>query len=262
VLKVPSRPDDLEGVSAMGCPSFSPDGKYVALGWHRYVRVFEVATGQEVCSFAGVRAGARPVTFAPDGRTVASGEGTSILTWDVTGRAPDGRLQEMRLGRRALEMMWEDLSSEDGPRGHRAIWALVPGARQSLPFLRARLLARPAVADKQVRRWIAELDSEQFALRRKATDELEALGRFAEPALREALQGNPQLEPRRRIEQLLKRLASPANRLRAARVTQVLEQIGTPEARKVLEALAREPAEGLLARQAKSALGRISGGKE
>ncbi len=124
-----------------------------------------------------------------------------------------------------------------------------------MPFLREQLARRPAVEDEQVRQWIARLDSDQFAVREVATGELKKLGRFAEPALRQALRGNPPPEPRRRIEQLLQRLATPAYRLHASRVTEVLEQAGTPEAREVLEALAK--GEGLLGRQAKASLARL-----
>ena len=69
--------------------------------------------------------------------------------------------------------------------------------------------------------------------------------------------GRPNNRLGRQLEQLLKRLATPEQKLHAARVTEVLEQIGTPEARKVLEALAKEATEGLLTREAKASLGRI-----
>ncbi len=252
VLKVPGRPTDLEGVFGLGGPTFSPDEKYLAFGWHGSVRVFEFASWQEVTSFAGTGS---PLGFAPDGRTIAAAGKTDVLLWDLTGRAPEGRLRARRLGPEALEALWDDLSSDEAPRGHRAVWSLVAGAEQSVPFLREQLARRPAVEDEQVRQWIARLDSDQFAVREVATGELKKLGRFAEPALRQALRGNPPPEPRRRIEQLLQRLATPAYRLHASRVTEVLEQAGTPEAREVLEALAK--GEGLLGRQAKASLARL-----
>jgi hypothetical protein len=252
VLKAPRRPTDLEYVFALTGPTFSPDEKYLAFGSHRSVRVFEFASWREVTSFDGTGS---PLGFAPDGRTIAAAGDTAVLLWDLTGREPDGRLRTQRLDPRALESLWGDLSSDDAPRGHRAVWSLIAGAEQSVPFLRERLARRPAVEDEQIRQWIAGLDSDQFAARERATAELKKLGHFAEPALRQALRGNPPSEPRRRIEQLLQQLATPGYQLRASRVTEVLEQVGTPEARKVLEALAK--GEGLLGRQAKASLARL-----
>ncbi|MGH7606858.1 MAG: HEAT repeat domain-containing protein, partial [Gemmatimonadales bacterium] len=67
--------------------------------------------------------------------------------------------------------------------------------------------APPAPPDvKQVERWIADLDNDNFDRREKATKELEKLGRDAAPALRKALEGEPGAEKRRRIEQLLEKL--------------------------------------------------------
>jgi hypothetical protein len=182
-----------------------------------------------------------------------------ILTWDVTGRAPDGRWREDRLEPRSLESLWGDLTSAGAPRAHRAAWSLVAGARQAVPFLRERLL-KYTTEDKQIGRWITGLDSDDFAARQKATDELAKLGGLAERALREALDANPALEPRRRIERLLKQLPAPAYGRHAARVTHVLEQIGTPEARKVLQSLSKEGS--VLGREAKTSLGRIDKPKE
>src|SRR5262249_3607399 len=53
---------------------------------------------------------------------------------------------------------------------------------------------------------IAELDSDSFETRQKAEQELGKLGAAAKPFLREALKANPALEPRRRLEQLLRKL--------------------------------------------------------
>jgi hypothetical protein len=58
-------------------------------------------------------------------------------------------------------------------------------------------------ADPQkIERWIAELDSNQFSVREKATRELEKLGESAQPALRKALENHPKPEARKRLERL------------------------------------------------------------
>ena len=68
-------------------------------------------------------------------------------------------------------------------------------------------------------------------------------GPYTAPALRRALEGRPlSLELRRRIEGLLERLQGPitsGERLRLMRAVEVLGQAATPEARKLLEELAK-----------------------
>src|SRR5579883_1729230 len=59
---------------------------------------------------------------------------------------------------------------------------------------------------RKVARWLADLDSEMFATRSKASEELEKLGHDAGPALRRALEANPSPEARRAIRQLLGQL--------------------------------------------------------
>jgi HEAT repeats len=66
-------------------------------------------------------------------------------------------------------------------------------------------LAAAAVNHEQLAKWIADLDSDQFALRDKATQALAKTGPAARPALRQALKGRPSAEKGRRIEQLLAR---------------------------------------------------------
>jgi hypothetical protein len=65
--------------------------------------------------------------------------------------------------------------------------------------------ARPP-DEKQVARWVADLDSETFAVRDKAGEGLARLGHAATPFLRKALAARPSAEVRRRVEQLLEAL--------------------------------------------------------
>ena len=115
-------------------------------------------------------------------------------------------------------------------------------------------------------RLIAELDDDNFEVREKAATELEKLGGAALPALREALDGRPSPESRRRIEQLIEKQeprdwASSGERLRAWRALEVLERAGTPEARRMLQALADGAPGAWLTQDAKSALNRLDGGR-
>ena len=55
---------------------------------------------------------------------------------------------------------------------------------------------------EEITRLIADLDSNQFAVREAASKKLADLGGPARPLLRRALEGAPALETRRRLEQL------------------------------------------------------------
>ena len=84
------------------------------------------------------------------------------------------------------------------------------------------------------------------------------LADLAEPALLAALHDKPSVEKRRRVEDLLKRLDASVSPelLRGVRAVEVLESLGTPEARQVLQTLAKGAAEARLTREANAALKR------
>jgi hypothetical protein len=80
--------------------------------------------------------------------------------------------------------------------------------------------------------------------------------------MRQALAGRPSPEVRRRLGELLQRLdplASP-ELLRGLRAVQVLEQVGTPEARDLLRTLAGGVPEARLTQEAKASLQRLARG--
>jgi hypothetical protein len=86
------------------------------------------------------------------------------------------------------------------------------------------------------------------------------MGDRASGALHEALSRKPSLEVHRRIQALLRRLRRPATEpktLRAVRAVAVLEDVGTREARTVLQTLARGAAQARLTQEAKAALERL-----
>jgi hypothetical protein len=97
---------------------------------------------------------------------------------------------------------------------------------------------KPAEADgTQVARLIAELDDDDFATRERTSAELAASGEAAAAALRAALVGGPSAEVRLRLKRLLQGLKEanhPAEVVREVRGVEVLEQVGTREARRVL----------------------------
>src|SRR5262249_29967512 len=145
-----------------------------------------------------------------------------------------------------------------------ALWSLAASPDQTVPYLAERL--RPSAADvkalAKVPQFLHDLDDGAFAVREKAKTELARLGAAAEPALREALAQSPSAEVRKRLEELLAAVAAqreyPSGEvLRGLRAVEVLEQIGTREARQVLKTLAAGASEPSLTREAHVALDRL-----
>jgi hypothetical protein len=239
--------------------AMSSDGKSVAVAKDSSLSLFELATGGERAAFTGHLGPVSAVAFAPNGRSVVTGSGDStLLIWDLTDRA--GKAQKdvaPRLSASQLKGLWTDLADGDAARAYRAACTLAAARTQSIPFLAEHLPpARRGPSREQIEPLVRELDADSFAEREKAMKELGRLGEPAAPALRQVLAGKPSLEVRRRIDDLLAALERQPG-LRAARAIEMLERIGTPEARHVLMSLTGGAPEARLTRLAKAAVERL-----
>jgi hypothetical protein len=220
------------------------------------IRLQEVLSGQEIRQIDVPQGLVAALAFAPDGRTLASGgTDSTILLWDVTGGVAAGAPRALPLTAKELTALWSDLgghaSTADG-----AIWALTQAPQQSVPFLQERLRPVAPADAQQVAKLVAELDNKNYAVRQAATRALEDLGATAEAALYKILAGNPSLELRRRLEEILAKRHPEV--IRQLRGIEALEQIGTPEARQALEVLAQVMPNPRLAQAAGAALERLA----
>jgi RNA polymerase sigma factor (sigma-70 family) len=242
--------------------AFSPDGRVLATGGDNgALLLWEVASGRQRRRFAGHLGSVSHLSFSPEGRALVSASAdTTLLVWSVRGGDPWGPPAEAALSAEALKAAWDELASEDAAAAYRTVCALTAAPKQAMSLLQERLAKAWAVDDRQVARWVADLDSDDFAVREKATKELERLGESAEPALRKALSGEPSAEARRRVERLLARLEGPGSgqMLRGLRSIEVLEGVGTDEARRLLEKVAKEAPSPRVVQEAKAALDRLN----
>jgi WD40 repeat protein len=252
--------------------AFSPDSRLLAIAnsggfWRagktdgnehiHKVRLWDLSTGRETQRFGDHRSAVTDIAFSPNGRLLASASwDTTILLWDVAAVGPGAK--PMSLEARRLEALWTGLAGDDGFRAHKAIWSMAAAPAQTLPFLKARLKPVAPADQPLVARLVVDLDSDIFAVRQKATRELEKLGASAKPALHKVVAGSgaSSLEFRRRLERLL---ATPAEKLsiREGRAVEVLEHIANGQARQLLQSLADGVADANLTKEAQAAIARL-----
>jgi hypothetical protein len=234
----------------------SPDGRALATGdFNGALHLWELASGRRRHSFTGHESPIDSLAFSPDGRTLAAASADApVYVWDVTSPTEAVRLP---LSDDELRRCWIALGSADAAVAFQAINRLAAAPEQALPLLRQRLAPAASVDPRVIRPLIDVLDSDQFARRQKGAAELEKLGDGILPQLRTALQGQPELEVRQRLQRLIERLEAPTGeRLRQVRAVEVLERLGTAEARTWLEELAGGAPGARLTREAGAACAR------
>jgi RNA polymerase sigma factor (sigma-70 family) len=238
------------GQAGVAVVAFSPDSRMLAQGDRQSLVVWNLATAQALGRYEGHRAFIGAVAYAPDGRSVATGSGdTTALIWDVKGLADKSGPAAQALDAEALMARWADLTSDDAVAGFKAMNALVAAPQQALPLLRQKLQPTAGVEAARIAKLIDDLGNGEYKVRQKAQSELHQIGEIALPQLEKALGEKVPLETRQRLEALhakLAKLALAGDRLRLARAVEILERLGTTEARAVLQTLA-DGAPGALA---------------
>ncbi len=221
---------------------------------------WEIASGTKRGSLKG---GTGVLAFSPSGNLLANGcADTSILIFDVH-RPLDGKQPfTAPLNDGDLAACWQALAQAEAAKADAALWALIASPKETLPLLKKHLQPAPLVKPELVQQWIVDLGSETFAVRSKATAELEKSLDTVLPALVAALKKPPSLEAHLRLEQLIAKANNPAlapNGLRQIRMVEVLEHIGTKEAQQLLHTLAQGAPAAYLTEQAQAALKRLKG---
>jgi hypothetical protein len=243
------------------CVIFSPDGRTLASSGYddQTIRLWDVESGEELRELTGHRGKANALAFTPDGKMLISGgEDTTILFWDVAAVTLRGR-RELRLRAEEWEPLWTDLANVDAVTAHKAV-AQLTAAPGTVAVLSNRLRPSPKLDAKRLEQLLSDLDNQEFSVRQKASKEIEKLGDAALSAVEQALaRQNSSVEMRRQLELLQSHLSVPAGeRLRELRALEVLERVGTREARQVLQTLAAGAPDARLSREAKAALDRLT----
>ncbi len=250
---------DTEKFTTISAIDLSPDGRFFASSELNadgiLLRIWEMASGKEIRRLRGHSEEIVAIAFSPDGCTISTGSrDCTILVWNVF----DNLQSRADLLPEPLVQLMEDLSSSSPATAYRSASKLVKTPVQSIDFFNRNLRPVLRLSPERINQLIAELDSDTFSERESASLELLQLGRSVEPALRKALTKSPTLECRHRIDILLKNMpdftVKHPELLRILRSIWVLQRIGTPEARSLLEKLASGESAARQTQEAKAAL--------
>jgi hypothetical protein len=250
------------------CVAFSPDGRVLATGHipgrekrgPALLRLWDVATGTQLRSI-DTDVWVLALAFTPDGKRLASAlRNSTVLIWDVPALLKGAKTPKASpLKKEDLTSAWRDLGEVGGARAYDTILRLAAGPDVTLPFLKTRLRPAAEPDSKHLERLVAELDSDHLGVRTRARQELIAVSAVWEPLLRSARTKARSERVRRSLDRIL---AEPwfkrdAEVLRRVRAVQVLEYIGTREARAVLAQMAKGWALARETRFARVALDRL-----
>ncbi|MBL8795199.1 MAG: sigma-70 family RNA polymerase sigma factor [Planctomycetia bacterium] len=258
-IKIGASPRDVD----LHWLQYAADGRTFAVGNGRTVQWWEVATGQLIREFDGHQGQVGRLAFAPHGKTLASGnQDTTVLVWDLYRPTAEEQLRAERLDETKLTALGTELGQVEAASGYGAVRTLLANPRVGLAYLRQSLQPIAGPTPERLARLVADLSAEQFASRQQAEQALEALAELAEPTLKQTLAGQPPLEVRQRVERLLARLpqqaVTNAETLRGLRAVDVLERAERPEAKAILQRLARGAPGSRVTQEAHRALNRLA----
>jgi WD40 repeat protein len=243
---------------AQGPWLFSPDGRWLLVGSGPKMLILDATSGTVAGELGEHRHSIAAAAISRDGARLFTGS-DDIMAWDLAAVTRKTKPQATKLSEAEVASLWKDLASSDAPRAYQAMWRLADdpmGARHVADGLKR-------LDYKRLSRFIRELDSDEFEVRERASQELERLGAGAVPSLRRVLEGKPSVEVRNRATKLLNKLApqgapGSTDDLLMHRVIEVLEHIGTPEAVGLLKDIAQGEGARSVLLDAKLTLNRLA----
>jgi hypothetical protein len=249
--------------------TFSPkndsvDGVILAAGCgNGAVQLWDANSGEDIVMLRGHAGLILALAFASDGMTLASASSDALVrVWDCHRIV---KMPEIKLEPIELENLIKELGSDDDIKVSRATLTLSAAVPQTLAAFKKTLRQGVPPDVKQIRALIDDLQSEQFAVRNKATQKLAALGEAARPELRYALTKQIDLETKRRIESLLDRLVDSfgvEDQRLTRRAIAILERIGDDKAKQILRGVLYGVPDDAIISEARAVLERLDSPKK
>jgi WD40 repeat protein len=266
-----TRFDKTDDVDAT-CLLFSPDGRTLAAGARskkkpradETVRMWEIASAKLRGEWVGQRGAVAALAFSRDGRTLASSaRDTTIVLWDLTGTLNATVSDAAKPKAAEFDALWKELEEADAGTAYRLIQRLARYPTEATALVKANLPATTAkkIDAAEIDKLIADLDNDDFNRREQASKALREMGKPASAALTKALEATQSTERKRRLTELLDALKVKGPRpemVRPTRALELLERIATPEAKQVLEGLAKGDPDAPLTHDAKATLKRLA----
>lgn len=269
--------------------AFSRDSRLLAASAQdASLHVWDLRTNQELPPLTGFRGHVLALVFAANGRELLAfdSEGTR-LSWRVAALNRNNNVKLAPLADADFADLWNDLAEADLFRIYRARRHLLADAQRAVPLLDRHLHPVPVGDRKRIEQLVNDLSSPNAGTRRKAMTELRT--KHGEAALG-ALGGGggaanagggggpgmpggpPGMVMIRRgpggnnaVAVLMQKLQNKYNtpqRQRDLKAVGVLEEIGTPDAKKVLTRLSKGAPGVSLTVEAKAALDRLAAVKK
>jgi hypothetical protein len=209
----------------------------------------------------GHRASINSVAFTPDGRRlISTSHDQTALVWDMSFGAEHSK--DFPLSPADRDKAWEALAATPAAPAYEALLRLAADPDGSVPLVKKHIQPAPVIDGAMLEKLIAGLNSDRFAVRERAAAELDKLGKSVVGAVRTRFDATLSLEVRERLTKFLDqhdRDEFTPEELRQERAMQLLEQIGSAEAREVLRELSKGEKSARLTRQADAALNRLEG---
>lgn len=224
--------------------AFSPSGDLLAVPTNDgTTTLIDIRLGRAIGTLKGDQGRPCSLAFGADGRTLLTGgaDGT-VLIWDIHGLVLKAR-STLELSASKIDAAWNELADANAVTAYRAMATLVKSPSQAVKLLRGKLKPIEPVTAAHMNKLIADLNSDKYQAREKASSELRHLGARAKAGLEKCLSNSLTLEQFRRIESLVIEIdqlqAVPSQEeLQSLRAIEILETLATPEALMTLRTMA------------------------
>ena len=240
--------------------AISADGTILAAaGSDNAIRLWNLRTGQETSPLVGHQAMVSALVFSVDGRRLMSLDGSGLkLDWDARRLSTTAFAKLRPPSDSEMTDLWDSLGDADAFQTYRTARLLAADPKRAVAFLKDRLQPVPPGNTAVINQLVADLQNPNGSVRRKAMAALRTHGEAALGALLKMAPNNPGFN--QNISLMINRLESTGNtreRQQSVRAVQVLEQIGTTEAKELLEKLSKGAAGAPLTVAAQSGLDRL-----